>query len=69
MPVLCEDKCADCFLKLKSNEQEIESSCSVIIDNESMKEICRSFYIIFRCNRKYANKYCIQSVEYNVFEK
>jgi hypothetical protein len=54
---------------LKSNEHEIESSCSVTIDNGSMKDICWSFYITFRRNREYANKYCIQCDEYNAYEK
>jgi hypothetical protein len=69
MPVFCEDKCADCFLKLKSNEQEIESSCSVTVDSGSMKDICWSYYIIYRCYREYANKYCIQCDQYNAYEK
>jgi hypothetical protein len=69
MPVFCIDKCAHCFLKLKSNEQEVESSCSVNINSESMEDICWSFYIMLRCEREYANKYCIQCDEYNAYEE
>ncbi len=65
----CEGKCFDCSEKINAYKEEVHTSCDIVAPDNSTHNFCWNFYIMNRCYLQYANKYCIESEEYEEYEK